>query len=82
MAETKNNLYIKNALVLMIDSVIKILAGFILTVLIARFFGPGKFGDINYVLAVVEILQIFVLFGFDDIEISFDDFFDIHNFPH
>ena len=67
MAEIKNNLYIKNALILMFDSVIKILAGFILTVLIARFFGPGKFGDINYVLAVVEILQIFVLFGFDDI---------------
>ena len=67
MVETKNNLYIKNALVLMIDSVIKILAGFILTVLIARFFGPGKFGDINYVLAVVEVLQIFVLFGFDEI---------------
>lgn len=70
MSDTKragNGLYIKNALVLMIDSVIKILAGFILTVLIARFFGPGKFGDINYVLAVVEILQIFVLFGFDDI---------------
>jgi O-antigen/teichoic acid export membrane protein len=65
--ETNNYLYIKNALILMIDSVIKILAGFILTVLIARFFGPGKFGDINYVLAVVEILQIFVLFGFDDI---------------
>ena len=53
MSDTKragNGLYIKNALVLMIDSVIKILAGFILTVLIARFFGPGKFGDINYVL--------------------------------
>ena len=59
--ETNNYLYIKNALILMFDSVIKILAGFILTVLIARFFGPGKFGDINYVLAVVEILQIFVL---------------------
>ncbi len=65
--KTSNSLYLKNALILLLDSVIKILAGFILTVLIARFFGPGKFGDINYVLAVVEILQIFVLFGFDDI---------------
>lgn len=65
--KTSNSLYIKNALILMLDSVIKILAGFILTVLIARFLGPGKFGDINYVLAIVEILQIFVLFGFDDI---------------
>lgn len=65
--KTSNGLYVKNALILMLDSVIKILAGFVLTVLIARFFGPGKFGDINYVLAVVEILQIFVLFGFDDI---------------
>lgn len=65
--KTDNWLYIKNSLILMLDSGIKILAGFVLTVLLARFFGPGKFGDINYVLAVVEILQIFVLFGFDDI---------------
>lgn len=63
----KNGVYLKNALVLMFDSVIKIVVGFVLTVLIARFFGPGKFGDVNYVYAVIEILQIFVMFGFDDI---------------
>lgn len=62
-----NNLYVKNALILILDWVIKILVGFVLTILIARFFGPGKFGDINYVQAIVEILQILVLFGFDDI---------------
>lgn len=65
--KTNNSLYIKNALILMLDSVIRTLAGSILTILIARFFGPGKFGDINYVQAIVEMLQIFVLFGFDDI---------------
>ena len=70
MSDTKragNGLYIKNALVLMFDTVIKILVGFFLTVLIARAFGPGKFGEVNYVYAVIEILQILVMFGFDDI---------------
>ena len=60
MSDTKragNGLYIKNALVLMFDTVIKILVGFFLTVLIARAFGPGKFGEVNYVYAVIEILQ-------------------------
>ncbi|GHV42894.1 O-unit flippase [Spirochaetia bacterium] len=36
-----------------------------MSVLIARHFGPGKFGQINYVAAYIAILQIFVLCGFD-----------------
>lgn len=63
----KNSKYAKNTAVLMLDSTLKILVGFLFTVLIARFFGPGKFGKVNYVLAVVELLQVLVLFGFEDI---------------
>ncbi|GHV10903.1 O-unit flippase [Spirochaetia bacterium] len=63
----KNNIYIKNAILLLLDNIIKILAGFVLSVFIARYFGPEKFGQINYVAAFIVILQVFVLFGFDSI---------------
>jgi PST family polysaccharide transporter len=66
----KKNIYVKNALVLFSDNVIKIVVGFVLSVFIARSFGPGKFGQINYVMAVIGILQIFVLFGFDEIALK------------
>lgn len=59
--------YVKNAIVLMGDSIIKLSVSFILSVFIARFFGPAKFGSINYVLASISILQVIVAFGFEDI---------------
>ena len=59
--------YIKNAILLMGDSIIKLIISFILSIFIARTFGPTKFGQINYVLAVISILQVIVIFGFEDI---------------
>jgi len=52
---------------LLLDNVIKIIVSFVFSVVIARYFGPGKFGQINYVSAFTGILQVFVLFGFDTI---------------
>jgi O-antigen/teichoic acid export membrane protein len=62
-----NKIYIQNIVSLFIDNILKISVGFIFSVLVARYFGPGKFGDINYVLAIVGILQVIVMFGADEI---------------
>jgi O-antigen/teichoic acid export membrane protein len=64
------SIYVKNAVVLLSDNIIKIAVGFVLSVFVARSFGPGKFGQINYVMAVIGILQIFVLFGFEEIALK------------
>jgi PST family polysaccharide transporter len=64
----KNNIaYIKNIFAVLIDNIIRLILGFIISALIARYFGPGKFGQINYVTAFISILQVFVLFGIGDI---------------
>lgn len=62
-----NSVYIKNTIILMFDNITRIIISFIISVFIARFFGPLKFGTINYVLAVVSVLQVLVTFGFPDI---------------
>lgn len=59
--------YLKNAIVLMGDSIIKLVIGFIISIFVARIFGPEKFGQINYVAAVISFLQVFIIFGFDTI---------------
>lgn len=65
-----NSKYVKNAVILMGDSVIRLLIGFVLSIFIARIFGPEKFGKINYVLAFISILQVLVIFGFDEIALK------------
>lgn len=63
----KQSKYIKNAAILLGDNVIKMAVSFIMSIFIARSFGPSKFGQINYVLALISILQVFVIFGSDSI---------------
>ncbi|MDR2409496.1 MAG: flippase [Bacteroidales bacterium] len=63
----ENKIYFQNIAVLFVDNFLKIIVGFIFSVLVARYFGPGKFGKINYVLAIVGILQVIVMFGIDEI---------------
>ncbi|GHU73729.1 hypothetical protein FACS189450_14040 [Spirochaetia bacterium] len=65
-----NIVYIKNAFVLFFDNILKFIIGFVMSILVARYLGPGRFGQINYVAAFVSILQMFVLFGFDDMLIK------------
>lgn len=62
--------YVKNAIMLMGDSIIRLAISFIISIVIARIFGPEKFGRINYVLAFVSMLQVFVIFGFDEIALK------------
>jgi PST family polysaccharide transporter len=65
-----NSIYIKNVFFLFFDSISKLILGFVISVFIARHLGPGRFGQINYVLSYVSIFQIIVLFGFDNIVIK------------
>jgi O-antigen/teichoic acid export membrane protein len=67
ISSQKNIIYIKNTIILLSDNIIKIICGFIISIFIARYFGPGRFGQINYVVAFIGILQVFVLFGFEGI---------------
>ena len=62
-----NNVYSKNAIMLLSDNIIKLALNFVLSIFIARYFGPERFGQVNYVLAFIGILQVFVLFGFEGI---------------
>jgi O-antigen/teichoic acid export membrane protein len=62
-----NQIYVKNVIVLLSDKILKIAGGFVLSVFVARYFGPGKFGQIHYVTAFTGILEVFVIFGFDNI---------------
>jgi PST family polysaccharide transporter len=67
----KNNLiYIRNIFVLFSDNILKLIVGFVISVFIARHLGPGRFGQINYVMSYISIFQIIVLFGFDNIVIK------------
>lgn len=51
----------------MVDSIIKLVISFIVSIFVARIFGPAKFGQISYVAAVISFLQVSVIFGFDTI---------------
>jgi PST family polysaccharide transporter len=66
----RNSLYIKNIFILFLDNILKLVVGFLFSVFIARYFGPGRFGHINYVVAFISILQILVAFGIDDVLIK------------
>jgi PST family polysaccharide transporter len=50
-----------------LDNILKLAIGFLFSVFVARYFGPGKFGDINYIVAFISVLQILVAFGLDDV---------------
>jgi PST family polysaccharide transporter len=62
-----NKKYIYNTVVLYFDNMVKLVIGFILSVFITRYFGPGRFGQLNYVTAYIGIFQVCVICGFDQI---------------
>ena len=63
----KNLIILKNLFYLVLDNVVRLFLGFVISVFIARNLGASKFGEINYVLALISILQVIVLGGFDSI---------------
>ncbi|MDR2409885.1 MAG: flippase [Bacteroidales bacterium] len=65
-----NFIYIKNTFFLFSDNISKLILGFGISIFIARHLGPGRFGQINYVMSYISIFQIIVLFGFDNIAIK------------
>ena len=65
MFQKTNSYILKNLAYLFSDNIIRLIISFIISVFIARHFGPSRFGQINYVLAVIGILQVIVFFGFD-----------------
>ncbi len=60
---------IVNSLWLLLDQVVRAVAGLIIGILVARYFGPEKFGIFNYVLAVISLLSACGNLGLDNIVI-------------
>lgn len=62
-----NNLkkYIFNVNWLFLEKIFRILAGFMVTIFLARYLGPEKFGTFSYAISFVAIFAILATFGFD-----------------
>ena len=57
----------KNTIIMLVDKIIKIIVGFGISVMIARYFGSENFGKINYVLAFLGFFEVLSIFGMDSI---------------
>lgn len=58
---------IKSSFFLLADRGFRLVISFILGVLIARFYGPSEFGQLNYVLATASVFGSLSSLGLDDI---------------
>lgn len=58
-----------NSLWLLLDQIVRAVAGLVIGILVARYFGPEKFGIFNYVLAVVSLFLACANLGLDNIVI-------------
>jgi O-antigen/teichoic acid export membrane protein len=58
---------IKSSFFLLADRGFRLVIGFVLGVLIARFYGPAEFGQLNYVLATASVFGSLSSLGLDDI---------------
>lgn len=57
----------KNVVMMLADKIIKIIVGFVISVMIARYLGRENLGKINYVLAFLGFFEVFSIFGMDSI---------------
>ncbi|MBU3637590.1 oligosaccharide flippase family protein [Polynucleobacter sp. es-MAR-4] len=58
---------IKSSFFLLVDRGFRLAISFVLGVLIARFYGPAEFGQLNYVLATASVFGSLSSLGLDDI---------------
>ena len=65
---------------LFVNKILRMAAGLIASIWIARYLGPQQFGKIAYVLALVAIFQAIVPMGLDNIAIR--DISKNRNFAH
>ena len=57
----------KNTIMMLADKVIKIIVGFGISVMIARYLGSENLGKISYVLAFLGFFEVLSIFGMDSI---------------
>jgi PST family polysaccharide transporter len=57
----------RNALWLLLDKIIRLIIGFLVGVLVARYLGPMLFGKWNYAIAFISLLSAFSTLGLDQI---------------
>lgn len=62
-----NRRILGSTLWLMGDKVIRLGGGLLLSVFLARAYGPADFGTYNYVLAIIGVLGFFISLGFDSL---------------
>ena len=58
---------IQSSFFLLADRGFRLVISFVLGVLIARFYGPEEFGQLNYVLATASVFGSLSSLGLDDI---------------
>ncbi len=62
--------YLKNTSWMFIESILRLLAGLLVGVYVARYLGPENYGIYSYVYAFVSIFSIFVALGLDEILVN------------
>ncbi|MFC3799836.1 flippase [Cohnella sp. GCM10012308] len=67
ISNEKLRLIIQNSSWLVIDKLVNLLIGIFIGAMIARYFGPAKFGLFNYSIAIVSLLTVFSTLGLETI---------------
>jgi len=62
--------YFSNTVWLLSEKFYRLFIFFILEIFYAKYLGPVKYGELNYVLAFVNIFSIFILLGLDNVIIK------------